>query len=74
MAPNAGQHRAVVIESDCGENSPATPYRWECLCRRVGTWQATRDGAAKGGRTHERRFTPKPTGPRQLRSLLRLEF
>lgn len=79
MTPNAKQHRAVVIEDEHSD-APHGPYRWECLCRRVGHWVATRATAERGAKAHERRYAPKPKANetsefrKSLRSALSLEF
>lgn len=74
MAPNAKQHRAIVNEED-----GPTPYRWECLCRRVGHWVATRATAERGAKAHESRYAPRSKANetsefrKSLRSALSLE-
>lgn len=69
MAVNAQQHHAVVDEHPDGLNM----FRWSCFCRKTGQWVPTRAHAGDLGRQHERRSTPKPSGPKGVRDLLKFD-
>jgi len=72
MATSNAQHRTDIDTVDETNEGGQVHYRWSCLCRRTGQWVDTSAAAEKGGRAHERRFQPKPQGPKGLRELLRL--
>lgn len=68
MAKGGVIHRAIVNETFVDQLGYR--YRWECTCRRDGWWTTSKLAADAGGKAHERRMTPKPTGPAALRKLL----
>lgn len=69
MAVNAKQHRIDVAEHP----EVANMFRWECFCRMTGSWVPTKAHAADLGKAHERRNTPKPSGPKAVRDLLKFD-
>lgn len=64
--------RVDVLDDDSFEDPMR--YRWECTCRRNGSWTASRASAEKRGAAHEQRATPKAKGPKVLRDLVKLDW